>query len=90
VELVRPPTAIGRNTVTNIQSGVVYGFAGLVDGLVERMRVELGADAKVIATGGNVEQLRGVARTIQVVNPDLTLEGLRMLWERAPAAPGRG
>jgi type III pantothenate kinase len=90
VELVRPPTAIGRNTVTNIQSGVVYGFAGLVDGLVERMRVELGADAKVIATGGNVEQLRGVARTIQVVNPDLTLEGLRMLWERGQAAPGRG
>jgi type III pantothenate kinase len=52
VELVRPKEAIGRNTVTNIQSGVVYGYAGLVDGLVERMRRELDGDVKVVATGG--------------------------------------
>jgi type III pantothenate kinase len=83
VELVRPKEAIGRNTVTNIQSGVVYGYAGLVDGLVERMRAELGADAKVIATGGHATLIVEAARSIQRVNEDLGLEGLRMLYERA-------
>jgi type III pantothenate kinase len=81
VELVRPPTAIGRNTTTNIQSGVVYGYAGLVDGLVERIRAELGGEATVIATGGLADQMREVARSIQIVNPDLRLIGLRMIWE---------
>src|SRR3990172_6398537 len=52
VELLRPKEAIGRNTVTNIQSGVMYGWAGLVDGLVDRMRAEMGAPVKVVATGG--------------------------------------
>jgi type III pantothenate kinase len=83
VELVRPKEAIGRNTVTNIQSGVVYGYAGLVDGLVERMRQELDGDVKVIATGGLAEQMREIARSIQDVNPNLRLEGLRMIWEQA-------
>lgn len=91
VELVRPPKAIGRNTVTNIQSGVVYGYAGLVDGLVDRMRGELGGDVKVVATGGLAEQMREVARSIQVVNADLRLEGLRLIWEHAyPGAAGGG
>ena len=58
VELVRPKEAVGRNTVTNIQSGVVYGYAGLVDGLVERMRQELDGDVKVVATGGLAEVMR--------------------------------
>ena len=83
VELVAPPTAIGRNTATNIQSGVVLGYAGLVDGLVERIRRELGGDVSVIATGGLAEQMRAVALSIQTVNPDLRLEGLRMIWEQA-------
>ena len=83
VEMVRPKEAIGRNTVTNIQSGVVYGYAGLVDGLVERMRQELDGDAKVVATGGLAGQMREVARSIQEVNPNLRLEGLRMIWEEA-------
>jgi type III pantothenate kinase len=83
VELVRPKEAIGRNTVTNIQSGVVYGYAGLVDGLVERMRRELDGDVKVIATGGLAEQMREVARSLQEVNPNLRLEGVRMIWEQA-------
>jgi type III pantothenate kinase len=83
VELVCPPQAIGRDTTTNIQSGVVYGWAGLVDGLVERMREEMGAPATVAATGGLVSLISGVSRTIQHVNPDLALEGLRLLWERA-------
>jgi type III pantothenate kinase len=89
VELVRPSEAIGRNTVTNLQSGVVFGYAGLVDGLVERMRKELAGDVRVVATGGLAEQMREVAQTIQEVNPDLRLEGLRIIWEHAhPAAAG--
>ena len=83
VELVRPKEAIGRNTITNIQSGVVYGYAGLVDGLVDRMRQELDGDVKVIATGGLAEQMRDIARSIQQVNTNLRLEGLRMIWEQA-------
>src|SRR5262249_3269631 len=83
VELVRPKEAIGRNTVTNIQSGVMYGYAGLVDGLVGRMRRELDGDVKVVATGGLAEQMREVAGSIQDVNPNLRLEGLRMIWDAA-------
>jgi len=83
VELLHPKEAIGRNTVTNIQSGVMYGWAGLVDGLVERLRAEMGGPVKVVATGGLAGQMLGVARTVDLVNPDLTLEGLRTIWERA-------
>jgi type III pantothenate kinase len=90
VELLHPKEAIGRNTVTNIQSGVMYGWAALVDGLVDRMRAEMGGPVKVIATGGLAGQMRGVARSIDLVNPDLTLEGLRAIWERAnPQEPPR-
>jgi type III pantothenate kinase len=88
VELVRPKEAIGRNTITNIQSGLVYGYAGLVDGLVERIRAEMDGDPKVIATGGLAGLIREVARTIQRVDPDLTLQGLRLVWEQAhPGGP---
>lgn len=88
VEFVRPKEAIGRNTVTNIQSGLVYGYAGLVDGLVARMRAEMEGDPKVIATGGLAGLIQEVTRTIQHVNPDLTLEGLRLVWEQAhPGSP---
>jgi type III pantothenate kinase len=83
VEFVRPKEAIGRNTATNIQSGLVYGYASLVDGLVERIRAEMDGDPKVIATGGLATLIQGVSRTIQHVNPNLRLEGLRLIWERA-------
>jgi len=86
VELVRPKEAIGRNTVTNIQSGVVYGYAGLVDGLVDRMKAEMAGAPKVIATGGNARLIAGVARSIDQVNEDLGLEGLRILWSRQAGA----
>jgi len=86
VELVPPPTAIGRNTATNIQSGVVLGYAGLVDGLVARIRAELGPETKVIGTGGLATQMREVARSIEVVNADLRLEGLRLIWEQSRAS----
>lgn len=86
VELVRPKEAIGRNTITNIQSGIVYGYAGLVDGLVERMRAEMEGDPTVVATGGLAGLIYGVARTIQHVNPDLALEGLRIIYEQTHSA----
>lgn len=81
VELIPPPTAIGRNTASNIQSGVVLGYAGLVDGLIERIRSELSGNVKVIGTGGLAVQMKEVTRSIQLVNPDLRLEGLRLIWE---------
>jgi type III pantothenate kinase len=83
VELVRPKEAIGRNTSTNLQSGAIYGYAGLVDGLVARMQGEMGGPSKVIATGGNAALLADVARTVERVDEHLRLEGLRMLYEEA-------
>ncbi len=82
VELTRPKEAIGRNTVTNIQSGIVFGYAGLVDGLVERLRAEMEGTPTVVGTGGMVGLIHPVAQSIQVVNPHLTLEGLRIVYER--------
>jgi type III pantothenate kinase len=85
VELVAPEGAIGRNTVESVQSGIINGTAGQVDRLVELFREELGEDAKVIATGGLAEVVVGRCRTIDVLDPLLTLEGLRLIYER-----GRG
>ena len=83
VELVRPKDAIGRNTVHNVQSGVVYGWAGLVDGLVERMKAEMDGTPRVVATGGHAALVVSVARSIQEVHEHLAFEGLRLLWEHA-------
>src|SRR5207247_10717047 len=83
VELVRPQHALGLDTVTNIQSGIVYGFAGLIDGIVWRMRSELAADATVVATGGLALLMADVASSIQHLNADLKLEGLRLIYQRA-------
>ena len=69
VELVRPKEAIGRNTTSNLQSGAIYGYAGLVDGLVDRMRSEMGGTARVIATGGNAGLIVDVARCVERVEP---------------------
>jgi len=86
VELVRPKDAIGRNTVHNVQSGVVYGWAGLVDGIVERMKAEMDGTPRVVATGGHAGLIVNVARSIQEVHEHLAFEGLRLLWERANPA----
>jgi type III pantothenate kinase len=86
VEMVRPEAAIGRNTITNIQSGMIFGFAGLVDGLVERMKEELDGGPAVVATGGQASLIAGASRTIQHVNGDLKLEGLRLVWTRSRRA----
>ncbi len=86
VELVRPKDAIGRNTVHNVQSGVVHGWAGLTDGIVERMKAEMDGTPRVVATGGHAALIVHVARSIQEVHEHLAFEGLRMLWERANPA----
>ena len=83
VEFTRPKEAIGRNTLTNIQSGIVYGYAGLVDGIVDRMRIELDEEAPVIATGGLATLIADVPRCIRQVEANLTLEGVRLCFERA-------
>lgn len=82
VDAVEPPSVIGKTTVAGLQSGLVYGFAGQVDGIVTRMRAELGADARAIATGGLASLIAPHSATIELVDPDLTLEGLRLVWER--------
>jgi type III pantothenate kinase len=82
VDFVEPPSVIGKNTVSSLQSGLVYGFAGQVDGIVDGIREELGTDARAIATGGLAELIEPHARTLERVDPFLTLEGLRLIWER--------
>ncbi|HVP38230.1 MAG TPA: type III pantothenate kinase [Candidatus Saccharimonadales bacterium] len=79
VELRRPPRAIGRNTEENIQAGVVFGAVGQVDGIVGRLRREMGGRPRVIATGGLAELVARDSRTIQVVDPHLTLKGLKLI-----------
>src|SRR5213592_4306175 len=82
VDFVEPPSVIGKTTVAALQSGVVYGFAGQVDGIVTAIRGELGTDARAIATGGLAELIEPHATTIERIDPFLTLEGLRLVWER--------
>ena len=81
VDFSEPPAVIGKTTASGLQSGLVYGFAGLVDGIVERIRGELSAEAPAIATGGLAELIAPHARTIERVDPWLTLEGLRIVWQ---------
>lgn len=82
IELVRPKSVIGRNSVNSMQAGIIYGYAGQVDGIVERIRSEFNTEAQVIATGGLAELISDESHTIQTVNSLLTLEGLRLIYER--------
>ncbi len=86
VELIRPKSVIGKNTVEALQSGTIFGFAGQVDGLVDRITEELARDYEepptVIATGGLAPLIIGVAETIDEYEPDLTLIGLRLIHEK--------
>jgi type III pantothenate kinase len=82
VDFVEPEAVIGKNTVASLQSGLVYGFAGQVDGIVTGIRRELGTDAQTVATGGLADLIAPHASTIDRVDAFLTLEGLRLVWER--------
>ena len=81
VDYVEPSQVIGKTTEGGLQSGLVYGFAGQVDGIVDAIRGELGAEAPAVATGGLAELIAPHSRTISAVEPFLTLDGLRLVWE---------
>jgi type III pantothenate kinase len=82
IELTKPRTVVGRNTVAAMQSGIIYGYAGQVDGIVRRICNEFNVQPRVIATGGLAELIAGETDTIQTVDALLTLEGLRIVYER--------
>ncbi len=82
VELVEPPSVIGRTTAGSLQAGIMYGTAGLVDGLVSRVVSELGSRSRVVATGGLAPMIARLCAAIEKVIPELTLLGLRIIFER--------
>jgi len=81
IDLQRPPSVIGRNTVHAMQAGLLFGYVSMVEGMVERYRKELGPGMKVIATGGLAEIVAQETDVIQIIAPWLTLDGLRILWD---------
>ena len=81
VDIARPPSPIGTNTVHSMQSGLLYGYVGLVEGMVARFRNELGANMKVIGTGGLAELIAQETNVIQIIAPWLTLDGLKIVYE---------
>jgi type III pantothenate kinase len=82
VDFAEPPVAIGKTTEQALQSGLVYGFAGQVDGIVKRIRGELGDNARVVATGGLADLIAPHSESIELIDAHLTLEGLRLIWEQ--------
>jgi type III pantothenate kinase len=81
IELSHPKQAIGRNTVSAMQSGIIFGYSGLVENIIKRVRMELGCKARVVATGGYVHLVAGDVESIEVINADLSLVGLRLIYE---------
>jgi type III pantothenate kinase len=83
VDFREPPTLIGTNTVASIQSGLFYGFVGLIDGIVERTTAELGPETRAIGTGGQAKLIARASKYVHEVNEDLTLQGLEIVWRRS-------
>lgn len=81
IDLQVPPSVIGRNTIHAMQSGLLFGYVSMVEGMVSRFRAELGNDMKVVATGGLAEVVAKETKVIDIIAPWLTLEGLRLIWE---------
>ena len=81
IDLQRPPSVIGRNTVHAMQSGLLFGYVSMVEGMVARFRSELGSEMKVIATGGMAEVIAKETQVVDFIAPWLTLDGLRIIWE---------
>jgi len=81
IELQRPPSVIGGNTIHAMQSGLLFGYVSMVEGMVARFRSELGSEMKVIATGGLAELIARETSVIDIISPWLTLDGLRIIWE---------
>jgi type III pantothenate kinase len=89
VELKRPKTAIGRNTGASVQAGMVFGYVGLIEGLIDRFHAEMGP-ARVVATGGLAEVIASETSAVEIINPLLTLEGLRLIYELNVPTPVGG
>lgn len=87
VEIQKPPSAIGRNTAHSLQSGLLFGYVGLVEGMISRFRSELGPETKVIATGGLAEVIAQQTKSISVLAPWLTLDGLRIIYHMNQSRP---
>ena len=81
IELIRPKEVIGKNTVSAMQSGIIFGYIGLIEGMIRRIERELGSKAKVIATGGYAQSIVQNIPAIDIINPDLSLMGLRLIYE---------
>jgi type III pantothenate kinase len=82
IELTRPQQVIGKNTVASMQSGIYYGFAGQLEGIVKKMKEEIGNDAVVVATGGLAELICSGSDCVDHIDPDITLWGLKIIYEK--------